>query len=104
MNYHGQIMNIQLTSAKIGAAVEAGVLLDNDRETKLALVYKMGHRDARHDAAEIAASADAKIERLRGALELIKGEAARAEHRGMYYTAVQAIAAEADAALKETEE
>lgn len=69
MNYHGQIMNIQVTSAKIGSAVEAGVLLDNDRETKLATAYKIGHRDARHDAAEIAIQADAKIERLRKELK-----------------------------------
>jgi hypothetical protein len=53
MNLHGQIMNIQVTSADIGKGVEEGMKLDNDIESKLALAYKIGHRDARHAAAEL---------------------------------------------------
>jgi hypothetical protein len=54
MDLHGQIMNIKTTSANIGKAVEAGMAYDNDWESRLALAYKMGHRDARHAAAELA--------------------------------------------------
>lgn len=49
----GDIMNIQLTSKDIGTAVQAGMELNNDIESKLCLAYKMGHRDARHRAAEL---------------------------------------------------
>lgn len=58
---HGQIMNIQVTSAGIGNGVEEGMRLDNDIESKLALAYKIGHRDARHAAAELACAADTRI-------------------------------------------
>jgi catalase len=52
MNYHGRIMNIPINHPK-------AMTSEN---------YKEGHRDARHDAAEIANEADAEIERLRSAL------------------------------------
>lgn len=54
MDLHGQIMNIQTTSAGIGGAVESAMKYDNDWESRLALAYKLGHRDARHAAAELA--------------------------------------------------
>jgi hypothetical protein len=40
------------------------------------LIYKMGHRDARHEAAEIALEAENVIEGLYEALDSIVGEAA----------------------------
>lgn len=54
MDLHGQIMNIQTTSANIGKAVEAGMAYDTDWKSRLALAYRLGHRDARHAAAELA--------------------------------------------------
>ena len=54
MDLHGKIMNIQTTSAGIGNAVESAMKYDNDWESRLALAYKLGHRDARHAAAELA--------------------------------------------------
>lgn len=50
---HSQIMNIRTTSKGIGNAVEAGMKWDNDWEDRLALAYKIGHRDSRHAAAEL---------------------------------------------------
>jgi len=54
MDLRGQIMNIQTTSSNIGRAVEESMAHNNDWESRLALAYKMGHRDARHAAAELA--------------------------------------------------
>ena len=54
MDLSGKIINIQTTSANIGKAVETCMSHNNDWESRLALAYKMGHRDARHDAAELA--------------------------------------------------
>lgn len=49
-NYHGKVMNVPIKYNK-AASKHA--------------YYKVGHRDARHDAAEITAEADAEIDRLR---------------------------------------
>ena len=57
MNLHGQIMNLQCKPANM------------DAEPNQKLAYKVGHRDARHAAAELALKADAEIERLRKALQ-----------------------------------
>lgn len=65
---HGQIMNIQITSAGIGGAVEQAMKYDNDQGSRLSLAYKIGHRDARHAAAEIAAKQDALVRKLMEAL------------------------------------
>ena len=54
MDLHGKIINIQIKSADIGKAVELGTACDNDLESRLTLVYKIGHRDARHESAELA--------------------------------------------------
>lgn len=57
MNLHGQIMNLP--------QCDPGLEADPQR------AYKLGHRDARHAAAELALAADAEIERLREALTRI---------------------------------
>jgi hypothetical protein len=57
VNYHGRIMNIS-------------TFLVPDEG------YRIGHRDARHAAAEIANEADAEIERLRGLLRDVRSEVA----------------------------
>lgn len=53
MNYHNRMMNIQ-------DDVSGGMSPGENR-----VAYKVGHKDARHAAAEIALEADAEIERLR---------------------------------------
>lgn len=63
---HGQIINIQGTSAEIGAAVETALAYDNDWESRLAFAYKLGHRDARDSAAKIALKSSAEIKKLKG--------------------------------------
>ena len=63
---HGEIMNIQTTSKGIGTAVETVQGIDNDWETRLAMAYKLGHRDARHAAAELAALAHGYREQSEG--------------------------------------
>lgn len=50
MDFHGRIMNLQ---RREGYAVDT---------------YACGHRDARHQAAEVGLEADAEVERLRAAL------------------------------------
>lgn len=52
MSYHDEMMNIPAIGLAAGTPIEA-------RTT-----YKIGHRDARHAAAEIALKADARIELL----------------------------------------
>lgn len=61
MDLHGQIMNLP----GAGGLSEIGTTQGEQ------LAYKRGHRDARHAAAELALTADAEIERLRGALSEI---------------------------------
>ena len=57
-SYHGRIMNI--TSDVEGMSNPSRV------------IYKTGHRDARHAAAEIAAEADGVIDELYDALENVR--------------------------------
>lgn len=52
MNYHNSIMNLQINSAQAYASISDNSLLS----------YKLGHRDARHAAAELALSAEAMLE------------------------------------------
>jgi hypothetical protein len=54
MNLHNEIMNINCAVGHAYAANQTA--------------YKMGHRDARHAAAELALRADAEIERLQSSL------------------------------------
>ncbi len=58
MNLHNEIMNIPVTITM----AELGLRQD-------LLPYTIGHRDARHAAAELALKADAEIESLRAQLE-----------------------------------
>lgn len=64
MNYHAKMMNIPDN-------VSGGMPLGEAR-----VAYKVGHKDARHAAAEIAAKADADIATLRSALQLARSEIA----------------------------
>lgn len=57
MNYHNLIMNISSEQYKVCWSEE---------EFR---IYKIGHRDARHAAAELAIQADARIEELEKALQ-----------------------------------
>lgn len=87
----------EANARRIVACVNACAGMD-DPEAEIAAMR------ARHDAAEIAARADAKIERLREALEEIGSECLRGLHDKRYYSAMNTMANIAVAALKETEE
>ena len=60
MNLHGKIRNIKCDPGNVAAGFDAGTLT-RDQVTH----YKLGHKDARHAAAEQALKADACIEALR---------------------------------------
>lgn len=60
MSLHNEIMNIPTGQLQEIAAVE---------ETNPVLVYRMGHRDARHAAAELSLKYEALIDDLFDALE-----------------------------------
>ena len=62
-NYHGEIMSIP---TRPDAAIEDQLQARTD--TDLVMAYKMGHRDARHAAAEIAIEADRRIAELEAQL------------------------------------
>ena len=61
MNLHNLIMNIPVDDQK---SQQAWGNADNDCMT----IYKLGHRDARHVAAELSLKAEARIEGLEEAL------------------------------------
>lgn len=69
MDLHGQIVNLNCK------------LENMDSEPNQRLAYKIGHRDARHAAAELALKADACIEALRLLM------------RGNTYKTIQGVAA-----------
>lgn len=54
MDLHGNIMNIKATSTNLGKAIDTVMGSSTDLEKMLALAYKLGHKDARHEAAEMA--------------------------------------------------
>ena len=56
MNLHGKIVNLQPDQRRI------------PEQAGWAAIWKDGHRDARHAAAELANKADAEIAKLRNAL------------------------------------
>jgi hypothetical protein len=60
------------------------------------MAYRMGYRDARHDAAELALKADAEIERLRDALRDIAS--ADMTTKGLQMMADEALAQAVDRA------
>lgn len=71
MNLHGQIMNLPApTDAKITEVVRGGNEI---------YAYKVGHRDARLAAAELAQEADARIAKLEAQLSAALERAAKAE-------------------------
>lgn len=53
MDLHGEIMNIQIDPTNIIRAIKETMKYDKDIYDRLELAYKMGHRDARHVAAEL---------------------------------------------------
>jgi hypothetical protein len=61
MSLHNEIMNIQIDRQKESQAVMS--------QDEVDLAYRKGHRDARHDAAELSLKYEALIEKLLGALE-----------------------------------
>lgn len=61
-DYSGRIMNIQ--TDKMGATLDKEPLIGRD----VRLAYKLGHRDARHEAAEIAIEAELEIVGLKSTL------------------------------------
>ena len=61
MNLHSEIMNIPVDDQK---SQQAWGNADNDCMT----IYKLGHRDARHVAAELSLKAEARIEELESLL------------------------------------
>lgn len=61
MDLHGQIMNIPAIVPKANSS-------------NYEIVFKEGHKAARHAAAEIALKADAEIARLRDVLETIAAQ------------------------------
>lgn len=65
MNLHSEIMNIECGQTKGRIAVQ----------TQNGQAYKLGHRDARHAAAELSLKADARIEELEEALRGLLNEA-----------------------------
>lgn len=62
MNLHNEIMNIPTGQLQEMVALE---------EKNLILVYRMGHRDARHAAAELSLKAEARIEELENSLKWV---------------------------------
>jgi hypothetical protein len=68
MSYHNKIMNIKDLSEK-----HPNGLSDTRR------MYKLGHRDARHAAAEIVIEADLIIEEQQRKIGLLEAELARAK-------------------------
>jgi len=83
MNLHGQMMNIAV-------APEATRMLCTASQV---LAYKEGHRDARHDAAELALKADACIEALRDLVELYNNSASPQNRVAGWLAAREALAA-----------
>jgi ribosomal protein S13 len=66
MNLHNEIMNIQVDNSFYNKLTEA------ERQ-----IYKIGHRDARHAAAELSPEAERRIEKLQ--------EAAQEALKELYY-------------------
>ena len=68
MKLHNETMNIAVDPQKAQLAWGDA---DNDCQT----IYKLGHRDARHVAAELSLKADARIEELEEVLKGLLNEA-----------------------------
>ena len=71
-NYHGQIMNHQVNRFAVDQlATDENMPTDPIELLQVvSLAYKIGHRDARHAAAEIAAEADTRIAELERQIDL----------------------------------
>ena len=61
MNLHSEIMNIQIDEVKRIQCISCGPFANQ--------AYAIGHRDARHAAAELSLKAEARIEELETELE-----------------------------------
>ena len=62
MNMHDAIMNIQANKRFQNKAIDYAMKQHRTYHEILVSVYQMGHRDARHAAAELAVEADIEIE------------------------------------------
>ena len=80
MNLHGQMINIRC---------DAPTVLDDTER----VIFKAGHRDARHAAAELALKADACIEALRDLVELYNNSASPQNRVAGWLAAREALAA-----------
>jgi hypothetical protein len=71
MNCHGEIMNLQIKGVKQMTAVHESAGNRSEMMKRVAIMsYARGHRDARHDAAEIALKADARVKELEDGIKL----------------------------------
>lgn len=62
---HGQIMNIQVESKRLICCIDDVLFASkSDVESVITLAYKIGHRDARHVAAEMAISVQDQFDKL----------------------------------------
>jgi len=72
-DFHGQMVNLPTVPTKMAEALE----MDHAKSTETSqreMIYKLGHRDARHAAAEVCNAADQKIARLQKALTELREE------------------------------
>jgi len=53
MDLHGKIMNIQVEENAIDKAIYDAQNIGNNLPERLRIIYKIGHRDARHASAEL---------------------------------------------------
>lgn len=65
MNLHNETMNIQIPDEVRDHCTHK----DSPNGLQSAFAYKLGHRDARHTAAELSLKADARIEELESIIQ-----------------------------------
>ena len=67
---HGRIMNILVESKRLGCCIDDVMFANKpDIESMITFAYKIGHRDARHAAAEMSISVQAQRDELLAALK-----------------------------------
>lgn len=74
MNYHNKIMNLPLVQPESVQKAPA----------QARMAYELGHRDARHSAAEVSLEAMREIEALNGKLNLISSLTTFMESAGLH--------------------
>jgi len=71
MELDGRILNIQTDDKKIATAISMSMIKE-DTDEQLRMAYKLGHRDARHEAAHKAMIGVRAINTLKGLVDHIK--------------------------------